>query len=64
MLEILKSIARNPQVNPKTRASVAQLIIDRGYGKAREEAEEETQIQSPTERILKLVSNSDKIFKK
>jgi hypothetical protein len=64
MMDILKSLARNPLVNPRTRATCAQIILDRGYGKSREEAEEEVQAQSSTERILKLVSNTANVFKK
>ena len=55
--EILLEIANNEsaEVKPRERIAAAQIIIDRGYGKPREEAEEEKDTETVTEKILKLV---------
>ena len=42
-------------VRPRERITAAQLIIDRAFGKSREEPEEEKDTETATAKILKLV---------
>jgi Mor family transcriptional regulator len=61
MHEILRQIAEDPEARPRERITAAQIIIDRAFGKSREEAEEEKDTESTTAKILKLVGKkSDK----
>jgi Mor family transcriptional regulator len=55
--QILLDIANDasPTVRPRERLTAAQLIIDRAFGKPREEPEEEKDTESTTAKILRLV---------
>lgn len=55
--QILLDIANDEseKVRPRERLTAAQLIIDRAFGKPREEPEEEKSTESTTAKILKLV---------
>ena len=55
--QILLDIANNESIDvrPRERITAAQLIIDRAFGKSREEPEEEKDTETATAKILKLV---------
>lgn len=53
--EILKEIADDPTHRARERITAAQVILDRAFGKPREEAEEEKDSESVTAKIMKLV---------
>lgn len=55
-LQTLKDIRDNPNETGRTRAYAAQVIIERAFGKSKEETEEEKDTSSSTDKILKLVS--------
>lgn len=64
MHEILVDIARDPTAGVRNRITAAALIIERGHGKPREEAEEEKDTESSTDKIVKLLGSNLQLKKK